>query len=259
MKFFEDLTLPLYETYAMTENTAYSHFNLYGKRKVGTVGSALTDEGAGTRLDPITGELQTWSRGVMMGYMYNIEKCEEVFTDDGFLRTGDIGKVVDGFTYITGRIKEMIITGGGENCAPVLLEDAIKQRLPALSNVMMIGDKQKYLIALLTLKLDPDGKGGFTNKLTGDALNVDPACMTFEDAQKSLIWKEYIDSGIEAANKVAISRAQNTRKWVLVPTDFSSAGAVPELTPTMKLKRDVTQKKYLDLIKATYGKDFVDF
>ena len=81
----------------------------------------------------------------------------------GYLRTGDIGEVRDGFTFITGRIKEMIITAGGENMAPVLLENAIKERLPALSNVVMIGDKQKYLIALMTVKLEPDGKGGFTD------------------------------------------------------------------------------------------------
>merc|ERR1719335_1976939 len=100
-----------------------------------------------------------------MGYMYNEEKSADTFDEQGFLRTGDVGEVIDGFTFITGRIKEMIITGGGENCAPVLLEEAIKLRLPALSNVVMIGDKQKYLIALITLKLEPDPKGGFTNKL----------------------------------------------------------------------------------------------
>merc|ERR1719262_1736108 len=123
-----------------------------------------------------------------MGYMYMPEKTAETFDDEGFLRTGDVGTVEDGFTFITGRIKEMIITGGGENCAPVLLEEAIKLRLPALSNVMMVGDKQKYLIALLTLKLEPNATGGFTNKLAAEALAVDPACKTFEEAQKSAVW-----------------------------------------------------------------------
>merc|ERR1712217_967622 len=136
------------------------------------------------------GEICTWSRGLMMGYMYMPEK------------TGDIGEVRDGFTFITGRIKEMIITGGGENGAPVLLESAIKERLPALSNVVMIGDKQKYLIALMTLKLEPNATGGFTENLTAEALAVDPACKTFADAQKSSIWKAYIEKGVEEA-KVA--------------------------------------------------------
>merc|ERR1712217_74216 len=193
------------------------------------------------------GEICTWSRGLMMGYMYMPEK------------TGDIGEVRDGFTFITGRIKEMIITGGGENCAPVLLESAIKLVLPAVSNVVMIGDKQKYLIALLTLKLEPNAVGGFTNKLTAEALTVDPTCKTFEEAQKSEVWKQYLNRGIEEANKVAISRAQHTRKFHVLPGDFSPVGELPELTPTMKLRREIIVKKYNDEIRAVYGEDFTNF
>merc|ERR1712226_1114386 len=126
-----------------------------------------------------TGEICTWSRAVMMGYMYMPEKTAETFDDEGYLRTGDIGEVRDGFTYLTGRIKEMIITAGGENMAPVLLEAAIKERLPAVSNVVMIGDRQKYLIALITLKLLPNGRGGFSDQLDPAAAAVDPACKTF--------------------------------------------------------------------------------
>merc|ERR1719433_1660636 len=116
-----------------------------------------------------------------MGYMYMPEKSADTFDDEGFLRTGDVGVEKDGFTFITGRIKEMIITAGGENMAPVLLESAIKEELPALSNVVMIGDRQKYLIALMTVKLEPDGRGGFLNKLDPSAKAVDPACETYED------------------------------------------------------------------------------
>merc|ERR1712137_694731 len=243
----------------MTENTAYSHYNQKGKRQIGSVGPALTDEGAGAKIDPNTGEICTWSRGLMMGYMYMPEKTADTFDDEGFLKTGDIGEVRDGFTFITGRIKEMIITGGGENCAPVLLESAIKERLPALSNVVMIGDKQKYLIALMTLKLEPNATGGFTEKLTAEALAVDPDCKTFADAMKSSKWKAYLDKGIEEANTAAISRAQQTRKFVVIPGDFSPVGETPELTPTMKLRREVFHKKYLDVIKNTYGEDFIPF
>merc|ERR1712039_1091238 len=142
------------------------------------------------------GEICTWSRGLMMGYMYMPEKTADTFDDEGYLKTGDIGEVRDGLTSITGRIKEMIITAGGENCAPVLLESAIKLLLPALSNVVMIGDKQKYLIALMTLKLEPDTSGGFTDKLAPEALVVDPTCKTFHEAQHSPIWKDYLAKGI---------------------------------------------------------------
>jgi len=160
---------------------------------------------------------------------------------------------------ITGRIKEMIITAGGENCAPVLLEEEIKVRCPAASNVVMIGDRQKYLVALITLKVEPNATGGFTNQLAPQALAVDPACKTFEEAQKSSIWKQYLDQGVEGANAVAVSRAQHTRKYTLIAGDFSPVGETPELTPTMKLRREVFHKKYLDIIMSTYGADFQAF
>jgi len=257
MEFFDSVDLPLYEVYGMTENAAYSHFNYKGMRRIGSVGPALTDEGAGAKITKGTGEICTWSRAVMMGYMYMPEKTAEAFDDEGFLRTGDVGEEKDGFTFITGRIKEMIITGGGENMAPVLLENELKEQLPALSNVMMVGDRQKYVIALMTIKLLPDGQGGFTDQLDPMAAAVDPACKTFKDTRKSKVWAEYIDKGVEAANAKAISRAQHTRRYCILPGDFSPVGEVPELTPTMKLKRDVVQKKYLDAIKKTYGEDFV--
>jgi len=259
MELYDSLGLPIYEIYGMTENTAYSHFNYLGKRRIGSVGPTLTDEGAGSKLAEGTNEICTWSRAVMMGYMYMPEKTADTFDDEGFLRTGDVGTEVDGFTLITGRIKEMLITAGGENVAPVLLEAAIKERLPALSNVVMIGDRQKYLIALMTLKLEPNTTGGFTNKLAAEALAVDPACKTFEEAQKSDVWKRYVDSGIEAANKVAISRAQHTRKFHVLPGDFSPLGDLPELTPTMKLRREIILNKYKDAIKMVYGEDFATF
>merc|ERR1712232_368653 len=144
---------------------------------------------------------------------------------------------------------------GGENMAPVLLESELKEQLPALSNIMMVGDRQKYLIALMTIKLMPDGKGGFLDELDPAAAAVDPACKTFADTQKSQIWADYIAKGIEGANKVAISRAQQTRKFCFLPGDFSPVGETPELTPTMKLKRDVAQKKYIEFIKKTYAED----
>eukprot|EP00928_Gymnodinium_smaydae_P048421 TRINITY_DN32372_c0_g1_i1.p1 TRINITY_DN32372_c0_g1~~TRINITY_DN32372_c0_g1_i1.p1 ORF type:complete len:658 (+),score=116.86 TRINITY_DN32372_c0_g1_i1:51-2024(+) len=258
MRFFDSIELPLYEIYGMTENTAYSHYNFKGKRRIGSVGPQLVDEGAGAKVDKESGEIRTWSRAVMMGYMYMPEKTKDTFDDEGFLRTGDVGVERDGFTFITGRIKEMIITAGGENMAPVLLEAAIKERLPALSNVVMIGDRQKYLIALMTVKLEPDGRGGFTNKLDPNAQVVDPACSTFEDVQKSKIWATYVAQGIEDSNKMAISRAQHTRKYILLSGDFSPVGESCELTPTMKLKRDVVAKKFLHEIKRCYGEDYME-
>lgn len=265
MEFWESLGMPIYEVYGMTENTAYSHFNhvtVDGKRlrKIGSVGPALQDEHSGSKLAPGTNEICTWSRGVMMGYMYMPEKTADALDDEGFLRTGDVGTIdEDGLWFITGRIKEMIITAGGENCAPVLLEEAVKLRLKGISNCVTIGDKQKYLIMLITLKLEPNATGGFTNKLAPDARAIDPSCETFEDAQKSKIWQQYIHKGIEEANSAAVSRAQHTRKFAVLPSDFSPVGENPELTPTMKLRREVFRTKYLKDIQTVYGEDFMPF
>jgi len=259
MTFFDTIELPISEIYGMTENAAYSHLNYKGMRRIGSVGPALCDDGAGSKIAEGSGEICCWSRGVMMGYMYMPEKTADTFDEEGFLRTGDVGEEREGFTFITGRIKEMIITAGGENMAPVLLENQIKEQLPALSNVMMVGDRQRYLIALITIKLMPDGKGGFTDELDPMAAAVDPACKTFADTQSSQVWADHLAKGIETANSKAASRAQQTRRYCVLPGDFSPVGEAPELTPTMKLKRDIVQKKYMDAIKKTYGEDFMPF
>ena len=90
-----------------------------------------------------------------MGYLNNVAKTEETFNSDGWLHTGDIAKIdVDGFLFITGRLKELIITAGGENVAPIPIEDRIKAELPDIvSNCMLVGDKKKYLVVLVTLKV----------------------------------------------------------------------------------------------------------
>merc|ERR1711871_1501658 len=106
------------------------------------------------------GELCFRGRNVMMGYLFNEKKTRSAIDAEGWLHSGDIGRVdADGMYYITGRIKELIITHGGENIAPVPIEDCIKVNCPALANVMMIGDKRKYNVCLVTLKSGVDDDG----------------------------------------------------------------------------------------------------
>ena len=152
---------------------------------------------------------------------------------------------------ITGRIKELIITAGGENVAPVLIEDPLKTICPIISNVMVVGDARKYLAALISLKVDVDNSAGMntpTKNLTStvkqflhDQLGISDVSTTDEAMKNEKIIK-YIQTKIDENNELTISRAQNIRKFRLIPIDFSMEG--DELTPTLKLKRRVVVEKY---------------
>lgn len=157
---------------------------------------------------------------------------------------------------ITGRIKELIITAGGENVAPVLIEDAMKEAMPALSNCMVIGDKRKFLSILFCLQVEINVEDGVaTNKLTGVALetskSIGSKAVTTEEAKSCEKWKKYLDDGMAAANGKAISRAQRVAKWALLDTDFTEPGG--ELTPTLKLKRSVAADKYSTVVEGIYS------
>lgn len=157
LDFFISLGIPLCETYGMSESTGPHSIGTAISNKVTSVGSLrrfnrskLRDKNAEG-----CGELLVSGRHVFMGYLNDIEKTREAFETDEWLRTGDEAKVIDNFIFITGRLKEIIITAGGENIAPVPIEDNLKSELPNLiSNCMLIGDKQKYLVILVTLKVN---------------------------------------------------------------------------------------------------------
>ena len=167
------------------------------------------------------------------------------------MHSGDVGAIdpETNMLSITGRIKELIITAGGENIAPVPVEDAIKGYLPAISNVMMVGDKRKYNTMLVTLRQVPDGEG-FTEKLFGTSLEVNRDVTTVKQAQSDAKWKAYIEEGIAKYTKTAVSNAQRIQKFKSLDTDFSVPGG--ELTGTQKLKRNVVTEKYAAVINSMY-------
>lgn len=199
------------------------------------------------------GEVCFRGRHVMMGYLDDTEKTVEVLDEDGWLHSGDIGSLDRLLTggqvlRITGRAKELLITAGGENVAPVPIENALKQILPGISQAMVIGDKRKYLSCLITLHMKPDGDG-FVDELVGASTEVDPEAKIVADAMNSPLWKEYITAGIREYNrKYSVSRAQNIQTFAILPMDFSVDGG--ELTPTQKLKRSVVSKKYSEVIEG---------
>ena len=131
----------------------------------------------------------------------------------------------------------------------------MKAAMPALSNCMVIGDKRKFLSILYCLQVELEEDGAATNKLAGVALEtskkIGSKAVTTDEAKSCGEWKKYFDDGMAAANKEAISRAQNVGKWALLDGDFTEPGG--ELTPTLKLKRSVAVDKYTDVIEGIYA------
>jgi long-chain-fatty-acid--CoA ligase ACSBG len=204
-------------------------------------------------------------RHIFAGYMKMKDMTDNTIDSEGWLHSGDIAKIdtdndpdiplPSGFIAITGRIKELIITAGGENVPPVLIEDRFKEAMPALANCMVIGDKRKYLIILLCLQVEMDEEGNASTVLTGFAKEtskeIGSSATTTVEVGKCEKWKKYFDDGMAEANRHATSRAQEVAKWALLSTDFTVSGG--ELTPTLKLKRSVAAEKYLSTIDEVYA------
>ncbi|OWZ05815.1 hypothetical protein PHMEG_00022020 [Phytophthora megakarya] len=254
MRFFASLNMPLYELYGQTESTGPFTFSMPNKWKLGSVGPPL--DGTKARIDPDTGEIQYTGRHVFMGYLHDAEMTKKTLDEDGWLYSGDIGELdADGYLSITGRIKELIITSGGENIPPVLIENEIKAELPALSNVMVIGEKRKFLTFLCSLRVEADtNTGAPTDKLDAVSLSVAKEigsdATTVKDAQTCDKFQKYISDGMTRANSRAASRAQHVQKFFIIPHDFSVEGE--ELTATMKVKRSVVEEKYSEDIEKMY-------
>ncbi|KAG6963742.1 hypothetical protein JG688_00008013 [Phytophthora aleatoria] len=238
-------------TWAMERSGSYLE-QTHGK--LGTVGPPL--EGTQARIDPETGEIQYTGRHVFMGYLHDEEATKKTVDENGWLYSGDIGELdEDGFLSITGRLKELIITFGGENIPPVLIENEIKAELPALSNVIVIGEKRNYLTFLCSLRVESDAATGApTDKLDKVALavakEIGSDATTVSDAQSCEKFRQYISDGMARANTRAASRAQQVQKFSIIPRDFSIGGN--ELTPTMKVKRSVVEKMYMENIEKMY-------
>lgn len=199
--------------------------------------------------DEMRGEIRIKGRMVMMGYFKNEKATKECIDSEGYFRTGDQGKFDGEYLKITGRIKELIITAGGENIAPVPIEDNFKLACPACSNIMLLGENQRFMAALITFKVEVDmAKGGIPS------LNLDPLAIkyfkdtlgldikTSDEACKNQKVFEHVQKCIDETNKKSVSKAAHIKKFKLIEMDFSQPGG--ELTPTMKLKRKVTEQKF---------------
>lgn len=261
IEFFYGLHIPLMEVYGMSECSGPHTVCSLDRFRTSSVGTEIP--GVQTKLadkdEEGNGEVRMYGRHVFMGYLDEEEKTKETFDEELYLMSGDIGKKdKDGFLFITGRKKELIITAGGENIAPVPIEDTVKECLPCVSNCILIGDKRKFLSMLITLKVDVNMDTlEPTDNLT--AVTVDwvkaqgsgsTKVSDILDHKDAIVLKA-IQKGIDKANERAISRAQKIQKWSLLPRDFSIPGG--ELGPTMKLRRPIVHKMYAKTIDAFYA------
>ena len=207
------------------------------------------------RVDPQNHEIMYKGRNTMMGYLKLPQDTLRTLDAEGWIHTGDQGqKDADGFLKVTGRIKELIVTAGGENISPIIIENKVMELASIFSSCIAIGDKRKFISLLICIRceLNPDGES--THRLAPDVkrflAGLGSTAVTIEEAMTDEKVKAYIDGIVEKYNKVAVSRAQEIRKWCILPEEFTIGRG--ELTATMKLRRTVVQEHYAKEIDAMY-------
>ena len=240
LDFFASLGLPLHEGYGMTETTAFATISPLGKPRFGTIGRAFPGVTVKIAED---GEIMLQGDNMVKGYYRLPEKSAELWNDEGWMHTGDLGEVDDGgFLRITGRKKDILITAGGKNVAPAEIEGLL-QALPGVGQAGVVGDRQPYLCALLVL--DPEALPELS-KASG------AAGTTVAELAKSEEVVAFFRARIEGEDvNGKLARYQTVKKFEILDTPFSVEGG--ELTPTMKVKRNVVDEKYADLIAGMYA------
>ena len=239
IQYFLGMGVPLFELYGMTENSAVATCNFPGSNKVGTVGAPYP--GIGLRIDQETGEIQTKHPAVFKGYWNKPEKTAEVFTEDGWLRTGDVGEWVDGtHVKIVDRMKDIIITSGGKNISPSEIENSLKTS-PYIKEAMVIGDGRKYLTAVIGIELD----------VVGDwATRKEIPYTTYRDLSEKPEVIELVQGVVNETNK-KFARVENIRKFRMIPKALDHEDG--ELTATQKLKRQAMTELLREIIEDMYG------
>lgn len=237
--FFRGLGVTVLEGYGLTETSAGGTLNLPAAQRVGSVGRP--DPGCSIRTEP-DGEILLRGIYVFQGYWHNDDATREVLDEEGWLRTGDIGLIDDdGYVRITDRKKDLIVTASGKNVAPTMLEDRLRASW-LISQAAVFGDKRPYISALLTLDSDAlvawrDQKG----------LPADAAIEQLTELPELL---QELQGAVDAANAL-VSNAEAIKRWRVLTRDFTEATG--ELTPTMKLKRNVVAERFRAEIELLYS------
>ena len=249
---FHYLDIPIFEGYGMTEDTAGASLSYKGRNRIGSVGPAMPNTEMKVADD---GELLVKGRHVMKGYYKNPEATSETIID-GWLHTGDVGEIDDdGFVKITGRKKEIYVTSGGENIAPLVIEETMKS-IPIISQCYLIGDARKYCSALFTL----DVGAIIRDKLGVEATDVPKNPFeqleklkeldhSLEDFTNSQVILEEIQSKVDQLNK-KFSPPEQIKKLKILPRDFTIDDG--ELTPTLKIRRKQISNNWSKEIEEMY-------
>lgn len=237
LKWYWSIGVPLVEGYGMTETAGIATINTPGDNRVGTIGKPVP--GTDVRIAE-DGEIQTHGLNTFQGYWRNNEKTAESFTEDGWLRTGDIGRIdEDGYVTITGRLKDIIITAGGKNITPAEIESRLKFS-HYISDAVIIGDRRKYLTSLIMIdqenveKFAQDKKVPFSD---------------FASLCRAPQVVELIRAEVEATNR-DFARVEQIKDFRLI--DVLLTAEDEELTATMKLRRSFVEKRHKALIDAMY-------
>ncbi len=227
--FYRGAGIRVLEGYGLTETTAGATLNLTWAHKVGSVGKPIP----GTTIKIADdGEVLIKGPIVMKGYWQNDAANAEVFTNDNYFRSGDLGKLdEEGYLYITGRKKELIVTAGGKNVAPAVLEDRLRAN-PLISQCMVVGDNKPFIAALVTLDPDAIKPWAVANKKEGASI---------ADLTKDPTLLAVIQTAVDEANK-AVSRAESIRKFTVLPVDFTIPGG--QLTAKLSVKRHVVAQQF---------------
>lgn len=236
--FFRGVGVTIIEGYGLTETTAPVSVNRPDRQKIGSVGMPLP--GVAVRIDN-DGEILVKGKTVIPAYWRNDQATKEAFTYDGWYRTGDIGMLDDeGFLFITGRKKEIIVTAGGKNVSPTLLEDRLRSHL-LVSQCMVVGDAKPFIGALITI--DQEVFEPWKERLGK------PAWATVADLRDDPDLVAAIQASVDDANQ-AVSRAESIRKFMILDTDFTQEGG--HLSAKLGIKRNVLAKEFAPEIEALY-------
>jgi long-chain acyl-CoA synthetase len=236
--FFDGIGIRIFEGYGLTETSPVLAVNRADAWLPGTVGPPVT--GTTIRI-AVDGEVLAAGPQVFAGYWDNDAATADALTDDGWLRTGDVGEVVDGFLRITGRKKELIVTAGGKNVAPAPMEDELRAN-PLVSQALVVGDNRPFITALVTIDADAFDRW---RRARGELDR------TVEDSVDHPVLRAAVQVTIDRVN-ASRSRAESIREFAILPSDLTVAAG--ELTPTLKVRRPIVEARYAGTIDRLYSR-----